>query len=97
MPISRPRHVPAKLDNRRPGFFSGFLDAVERQLGLIDVLNNASIVPVGRIVGEPDDARRILDINVCRVILGSSWRRSGWSRAGGDTLSMSLAYRKSTP
>src|ERR1700742_5079846 len=53
--------------------FSDFLDQVERQLGPIDVLvNNAGIMPVGRIIDEPDAVtRRILDINVFGVILGS--------------------------
>lgn len=62
-----------KLDVTDPDSFSGFLDAVERQLGPIDVLvNNAGIMPVGRIVDEPDPVtRRILDINVYGVILGS--------------------------
>ncbi|NKY84358.1 SDR family oxidoreductase [Nocardia veterana] len=53
--------------------FSGFLDEVERQLGPIDVLiNNAGIMPTGRVVDEPDAlTRRIIDINVYGVILGS--------------------------
>ncbi|GAB2717008.1 SDR family oxidoreductase [Nocardia thraciensis] len=53
--------------------FEGFLDEVERQLGPIDVLiNNAGIMPTGKLVDEPDAlTRRILDINVYGVILGS--------------------------
>jgi NAD(P)-dependent dehydrogenase (short-subunit alcohol dehydrogenase family) len=53
--------------------FAEFLDSVERQLGPIDVLiNNAGIMPVGRIVDEPDAVtRRILDITVYGVNLGS--------------------------
>ena len=65
--------VYGKLDVTDHNSFSDFLDQVERQLGPIDVLiNNAGIMPVGRIVDEPDAVtRRILDINVYGVILGS--------------------------
>jgi NAD(P)-dependent dehydrogenase (short-subunit alcohol dehydrogenase family) len=65
--------VYGKLDVTERVSFSEFLDSVERQLGPIDVLiNNAGIMPVGRIVDEPDAVtRRILDINVYGVILGS--------------------------
>lgn len=65
--------VYGKLDVTDPHSFAGFLDEVERQLGPIDVLiNNAGIMPVGRIVDEPDAVtRRILDINVYGVMLGS--------------------------
>ncbi|WP_067668344.1 SDR family oxidoreductase [Nocardia miyunensis] len=53
--------------------FTDFLDEVERQLGPIDVLiNNAGIMPTGRVIDEPDAlTRRILEINVYGVILGS--------------------------
>lgn len=65
--------VYGKLDVTDRDSFSDFLDDVERQLGPIDVLiNNAGIMPVGRIIDEPDAVtRRILDINVYGVILGS--------------------------
>ncbi|KZS82584.1 SDR family oxidoreductase [Mycobacterium persicum] len=65
--------VYGKLDVTDRDSFSDFLDRVERQLGPIDVLvNNAGIMPVGRIIDEPDSVtRRILDINVFGVILGS--------------------------
>ncbi|QUR67620.1 SDR family oxidoreductase [Mycobacterium spongiae] len=65
--------VYGKLDVTDRDSFSEFLDRVERQLGPIDVLiNNAGIMPVGRIVDEPDVVtRRILDINVYGVITGS--------------------------
>lgn len=65
--------VYGKLDVTDPASFTDFLDQVERQLGPIDVLvNNAGIMPVGRVIDEPDDlTRRILDINVYGVILGS--------------------------
>ncbi len=62
-----------KLDVTDSQSFSEFLDDVERQLGPIDVLvNNAGIMPLGRIIDEPDAlTRRILDINVYGVILGT--------------------------
>lgn len=65
--------VYGRLDVTDPHSFSDFLDEVERQLGPIDVLiNNAGIMPVGKIVDEPDAVtRRILDINVYGVIVGS--------------------------
>lgn len=65
--------VYGKLDVTDPHSFADFLDEVERQLGPIDVLiNNAGIMPVGRIIDEPDAVtRRILDINVYGVMLGS--------------------------
>ncbi len=65
--------VYGKLDVTDPHWFADFLDEVERQLGPIDVLvNNAGIMPLGRMVDEPDAVtRRVLDINVYGVILGS--------------------------
>ena len=63
----------AKLDVTDVESFAAFLDAVEEQLGPIDVLvNNAGIMPVGRLVDEPAAVtRRIIDINVLGVITGS--------------------------
>lgn len=62
-----------KLDVTDTESFQAFLDDVESTLGPIDVLiNNAGIMPTGRIADEPDDVtRRILDINVLGVITGS--------------------------
>ncbi|MFB8276784.1 SDR family oxidoreductase [Nocardia colli] len=62
-----------KLDVTDPASFESFLDEVERSVGPIDVLvNNAGIMPTGKLVDEPDQiTRRILDINVYGVILGS--------------------------
>ncbi len=53
--------------------FEAFLDYVEATLGPIDVLvNNAGIMPTGRIADEPHSVtRRILDINILGVITGS--------------------------
>lgn len=61
------------LDVTDPASFENFLDEVERTVGPIDVLiNNAGIMPTGRLVDEPDQiTRRVLDINVYGVILGS--------------------------
>ena len=63
----------AKLDVTDADSFGAFIDAVERELGPIDVLiNNAGVMPVGKIIDEPDAlSRRILDINVMGVIIGS--------------------------
>ncbi|MEV6068700.1 SDR family oxidoreductase [Nocardia sp. NPDC052001] len=65
--------VYGRLDVTDQQSFETFLDDVERELGPIDVLiNNAGIMPTGRLVDEPDAiTRRILDINVYGVILGS--------------------------
>ncbi|UGT59578.1 SDR family oxidoreductase [Nocardia asteroides] len=65
--------VYGRLDVTDAESFTRFLDEVERELGPIDVLiNNAGIMPTGRLVDEPDAlTRRILDINVYGVILGS--------------------------
>jgi NAD(P)-dependent dehydrogenase (short-subunit alcohol dehydrogenase family) len=65
--------VYGKLDVTDPESFSSFLDDVERQLGPLDVLiNNAGIMPAGKIIDETDAlTRRILDINTYGVILGS--------------------------
>lgn len=65
--------VHSELDVTDPRSFEEFLDQVERELGPIDVLvNNAGIMPVGPVAQEPDTvSKRILDINVYGVILGS--------------------------
>lgn len=65
--------VYGRLDVTDPDDFAAFLDQVERQLGPVDVLvNNAGIMPAGHFDAEPDRVtRRILDINVYGVIVGS--------------------------
>ncbi|WP_280233372.1 SDR family oxidoreductase [Nocardia cyriacigeorgica] len=65
--------VYGRLDVTDPSSFEAFLDEVERTIGPIDVLiNNAGIMPTGKLADEPDQVtRRILDINVYGVILGS--------------------------
>ena len=53
--------------------FSAFLSNVENRLGPLDIMiNNAGIMPVGPFVEESDAlAKRLVDINVHGVILGS--------------------------
>lgn len=62
-----------KLDVTDRTSFTEFLDAVESQLGPLDVVvNNAGLISVGSAVEEPDDAtRRLFDVNVHGVILGT--------------------------
>jgi NAD(P)-dependent dehydrogenase (short-subunit alcohol dehydrogenase family) len=52
--------------------FVDFLDAVERQLGPLDVLvNNAGIAPAGEFAQEPDAvAARLLEVNVAGTMRG---------------------------
>jgi NADP-dependent 3-hydroxy acid dehydrogenase YdfG len=61
------------LDVTDRASFSGFLDAVEQRWGTLDILiNNAGIMPVGRFIDEDDDtARRMVEINLLGVILGT--------------------------
>ncbi|MCU1646257.1 MAG: short chain dehydrogenase [Nocardia sp.] len=61
------------LDVTDPESFAGFLDRVENTLGPLDALvNNAGIMPAGKLIEESDAlTRRMLDINVYGVILGS--------------------------
>jgi NADP-dependent 3-hydroxy acid dehydrogenase YdfG len=60
------------LDVTDRASFEQFADAVEAQLGPIDVLvNNAGIMPLGPFLAEDDaTARRQVDINVHGVLLG---------------------------
>jgi NAD(P)-dependent dehydrogenase (short-subunit alcohol dehydrogenase family) len=62
-----------KLDVTDRQSFTDFLDAVEEQLGPLDVLvNNAGVIAVGKAVDEADTiTQRLLDVNVFGVILGS--------------------------
>ena len=61
------------LDVTNQKSFIEFLDAVEDTLGPLDVVvNNAGLIAVGSAVEEPDDAtRRLFDVNVHGVILGT--------------------------
>jgi NADP-dependent 3-hydroxy acid dehydrogenase YdfG len=68
-----PRCVGLALDVTDRDSFAAFLDATEEQLGPVDVLvNNAGIMQVGRFIDEDDvTARRMIDINLHGVILGT--------------------------
>lgn len=61
------------LDVTDHASFIEFLDAVQNELGQLDVLvNNAGVIAVGSAVDEDDAAtRRLLDVNVFGVILGT--------------------------
>lgn len=62
-----------RLDVTDRQSFTDFLDAVEGQLGPLDVLvNNAGVIAVGSAVDEPDAVtQRVLDVNVSGLILGT--------------------------
>ncbi|HSS23371.1 MAG TPA: SDR family oxidoreductase [Mycobacterium sp.] len=62
-----------RLEVTDPQSFAEFLDDVEDQLGPLDVLvNNAGIIAVGSAVDEADAVtRRVLDVNIYGVILGT--------------------------
>jgi NADP-dependent 3-hydroxy acid dehydrogenase YdfG len=65
--------IALQLDVTNPVSFNAFLDAVEAQLGPLDVLvNNAGIMPLTPLL-EEDDATtfRILEINVRSMIYGT--------------------------
>lgn len=93
--------VYGKLDVTDPESFRSFLDDVERQLGPLDVLiNNAGIMPAGKVIDEPETVtRRILDINVYGVILGSKLaaQRMVPRRSGHVINVASLAGETPTP
>jgi NAD(P)-dependent dehydrogenase (short-subunit alcohol dehydrogenase family) len=93
--------VYGKLDVTDPESFSSFLDDVERQLGPLDVLiNNAGIMPAGQVIDEPDTVtRRILDINIYGVILGSKLAAQRMvPRGSGHIINIaSLAGESPTP
>lgn len=61
------------LDVTQRQSFTDFLDAVENQLGPIDVLvNNAGVIAVGSAVDEADAVtQRLLDVNIFGVMLGT--------------------------
>lgn len=89
------------LDVTDPASFSSFLDDVERQLGPIDVLiNNAGIMPAGKVIDESDTlTRRILEINTYGVILGSKLAAQRMvPRGSGHIINIaSLAGESPTP
>ena len=67
-----PQAAAFALDVTDRASFDAFLDAVEGQLGPVDVLvNNAGIMALGPFVAEDDaTARRMVDINVHGVLHG---------------------------
>src|SRR3954447_9244736 len=67
-----PKAAPFALDVTDRASFEAFLDAVEHELGPVDVLvNNAGIMALGAFVSEDDaTARRMVDINVHGVLHG---------------------------
>lgn len=66
-------HLGAQLDVTDVSSFEAFLDRVEAELGMVDVLiNNAGIMPLGQLLDESDTVtRRIIDINLGGVINGT--------------------------
>jgi short-subunit dehydrogenase len=62
-----------KVDVTSRESFVEFLDSVTAALGPVDVLvNNAGIMPLGRLVDEPDAlSRRIVEINLIGVEIGT--------------------------
>jgi short-subunit dehydrogenase len=68
-----PSAVALALDVTERDSFAAFLDEAEQQLGPLDVLvNNAGIMQIGRFIDEDDlTARRMIDINLHGVILGT--------------------------
>ena len=62
-----------RLDVTDRRSFTDFLDTVEERLGTVDVLvNNAGVIAVGSAVDEADAVtRRLLDVNIFGVILGT--------------------------
>lgn len=73
------------LDVTDRASFTAFLDEVENRHEQLDVLvNNAGIMPLGRLASESDEVtRRILDINVHGVLLGSKLAAERMSPRGG--------------
>ncbi|NNH68412.1 SDR family oxidoreductase [Nocardia uniformis] len=62
-----------RLDVTDPASFAAFLDRTRDTVGPLDVLiNNAGVMPLGLFTSEPDEiTRRILDVNVYGVMLGT--------------------------
>ncbi|WP_067544031.1 SDR family oxidoreductase [Nocardia crassostreae] len=93
--------VYGRLDVTDAESFTAFLDEVERRLGPLDVLvNNAGIMPANPFVDETEQVtRRILDINVYGVILGSKLAARRMVRRGTGTVVniASLAGETPTP
>ena len=67
-----PQAAAFQLDVTDRASFERFVDAVQAQLGPVDVLvNNAGIMPLGPFTEEDDaTARRLVDVNVHGVLIG---------------------------
>ncbi len=78
-------------------FVFEFLDAVERQLGPIDVLVNAGIMPVGRIVVRPGTRESWTSTSTGYDLGVASWRRSRWLPGRGHVINVASLAGKSTP
>lgn len=89
------------LDVTDRASFETFLAEVEKTCGTVDVLvNNAGIMPVGRFAEESDEiTRRILDVNVYGVLLGTKLALPGMlARGRGHIVNMaSMAGENPTP
>ncbi len=83
------------LDVTDPAAFTGFLDAVERELGPIDVLvNNAGIMPINRIEDEPTAAAYAqVAVNFLAVVHGTKEMVRRWKQRGspGHVVNISSA------
>lgn len=90
-----------ELDVRDEDSWDHFLGAVENEMGPIDVLvNNAGIMPTGRLNEESNDAtRRMLEINLLGVIIGSKLAvRRMLPRGSGHVINIaSMAGEVPTP
>ena len=86
------------LDITDEASFAAFLDAAEDRFGPIDVLiNNAGIMPIGRLLEEPADlARRALLINVSGGLIGMKAALPGMIRRGrGHVINIASVAGKS--
>jgi NADP-dependent 3-hydroxy acid dehydrogenase YdfG len=80
--------IGCRLDVTDPGSFEAFLDETEHELGPLDVLiNNAGIMPLGEFTAEPGAiARRMVDINLHGVIIGSKLALARFQSRGSGHL-----------
>jgi NAD(P)-dependent dehydrogenase (short-subunit alcohol dehydrogenase family) len=91
----------ARLDVTDAQAFDAFLDRVEAEVGLLDVVvNNAGIMPVGPLRDEEDQvSRRVIDVNVLGVVYGTkaALRRMLPRRSGHIVNISSLAAESYVP